>query len=180
MLDPLQTISLLNLEGTKPQYVLYLYKNPRNEGWSGFGLHSHFSARAFVRFWNLEGLYYFYIVLSQTLKSWRGEVAKAPLPTLTTPLPILQLDQASSSPSQLIFGGTQRLYFALLLMFDSGFKSSIAFKGHFATCSKGLWFIRFHPSHTTIGKVFLPLIQSQILCLASLWHPHTVTKRLVA
>ena len=106
------------------------------------------------------GLYYyivyFYVVLSETSKFRRGEVAKAPSapPPLTTPLPILQLDQASSSPSQLIFGGTQRLYFALLLMFDSGFKSSIAFKGHFATCSKGLRFIRFHPSHTTIGKVF--------------------------
>ena len=51
----MQTISLLNSESTKPQYVLYLYKNPRNEGWSGFGLHSYFSARAVVRFWNRGG-----------------------------------------------------------------------------------------------------------------------------
>ena len=162
----MQTISLLNSESTKPQYVLYLYKNPRNEGWSGFGLHSYFSAGAVVRFWNRGGiiliLYCLFLCrpfrnfFFETSKPRRGEVAKPPQPPppLTTLLPILQVDQASSSPSQLIFGGTQRLYFALLLMFDSGFKSSIAFKGHFATCSKGLRFIRFHPSHTTIGKVF--------------------------
>ena len=113
----------------------------------------------------------FYVGLSENSKSQRGEVGKAPSapsPTLTTPLPILQLDQASSSPSQLIFGGTQRLYFALLLMFDSGFKSSIAFKGHFATCSKGPSIHSLSSFTHYNRKSFLPLIQSQILCLASL------------
>lgn len=118
---------------------------------------------------------YIYVVLSENSKSQRGEVGKAPsapppppTQTLTTPLPILQLDQASSSPSQLIFGGTQRLYFALLLMFDSGFKSSIAFKGHFATCSKGPSIHSLSSFTHYNRKSFLPLIQSQILCLASL------------